>query len=135
MNRTEELSRFEPVVTGMISPPGEDEIIRRDSGTDTRFKPGVSGNPSGRPKRTKEEKDALEAIKAMAPEAADKLRTLLNSSRTSAAMKVKICEIILDRTYGKSESAVKLTSVQQTVEQSRDYILSLVERVREADEE
>ena len=98
-----------------------------------RFQPGRSGNPSGRPKRTPEEKDALEAIRKLAPGAAEKLKALLNSTRTPAAVKVRVCELILDRTYGKPDSSVKVTSVQQTVEQSRDYILSLVERVRAAE--
>ena len=95
------------------------------------FQPGVSGNPSGRPKRTQEEKDALQAIRDLAPDAVEKLKALLNSTRASPAVKVRIIELILDRTYGKAESAVKVTSVAETVQQSESYIMALVEKVRE----
>ena len=97
--------------------------------TGHRFKPGQSGNPAGRPKKTQEERDALEGIKRLAPDAVDKLRTMLSSSKVSASVKVKICEIILDRTYGKAENAVKVTSVKESIENSREYINSLVDQI------
>ena len=107
------------------APPAE------DSGrVDHRFQPGQSGNPSGRPKRTQEEKDALAAIKALAPDAVAKLQSLLESKKVSPAVKVRIAELILDRTYGKAETAVKVTSVAETVESSKTYILSLVDQIR-----
>ena len=105
------------------SPPGK----RRSH----LFQPGQSGNPSGRPKRTQEEKDALEAIRTLAPLAAVRLKELLNSDRISPAILVRVCELVFDRTYGRAEAAVKVTSAAETVEQSRDYVLALVEAVRE----
>ncbi len=94
------------------------------------FHPGQSGNPSGRHKCTKEEKEAMDAIRSLDHIAVEKLESLLKSDDVSAAVKVKICELILDRTYGKVETAVRVTSVQKTVEKSESYILSLVERIR-----
>ncbi len=104
--------------------------VKPPSGRSHLFQPGQSGNPSGRPKRTQEEKEALAVIRGLAPLAVEKLESLLKSAKVSAAVKVKICEIILDRTYGKAESAVRVTSAQETVEKSQSYILSLVERIR-----
>ena len=96
--------------------------------------PGQVSISSGGPKRTPEEKDALEAIRRLVPDAAEKLSELLESAWTPVAVKVRICELIFDRAFGRPNSSVKVTSVQQTVEQSRNYILSLVERVRAAKE-
>lgn len=73
-----------------------------------QFKKGSSGNPGGRPKMTDEERDVLAAIKSLAADVPDKMRAMLNSSKTPPAVKVKICEIILDRTYGKPDSTVKV---------------------------
>lgn len=72
------------------------------------FQKGKSGNPSGRPKMTDAERDALAEIKTLASCVPDKMRAMLNSAKTPPAVKVKICEIILDRTYGKPDSTVKV---------------------------
>ena len=76
--------------------------------TSTSFKPGQSGNPRGRPKMTDEERDVLAEIKSLAADVPNKMRAMLNSAKTPPAVKVKICEIILDRTYGKPDSTVKV---------------------------
>lgn len=66
-----------------------------------RFKPGSSGNPGGRPKRKPEEQDALSAINRLSLEAVQVMQMLLREKKTPAAVKVKIAETILDRTFGK----------------------------------
>ena len=91
------------------------------------FQPGVSGNPAGRPKRTKEQAEAMAEIRKLAPSAVDHMVKLLNSGRTPAAVKVKIIEIILDRTYGKAPSSVNISSDAGRIEASRSFILSLVQ--------
>jgi len=93
------------------------------------FAPGISGNPEGRPKRTQEEKNALEKLRSLAPKAVETLRYLLISPKTSQMVKVKICEMILERTYGKPEASIKLTSISETVEESQKYIQALVARI------
>lgn len=70
-----------------------------------RFKPGSSGNPGGRPKRTPEQRDALEAVKSLAPDAVETMERLLKAKDTPPALKVRIAEIVLDRTYGKPKQS------------------------------
>ena len=81
-----------------------------------RFKPGQSGNPAGRPKKTKEEEVMLSQLKALTPLALEKMEKMLKNERVAALAKVRIIEIILERTFGKVESAVKVTNTQESVE-------------------
>ncbi len=101
------------------------------AGRDTRFKPGVSGNPTGRPKRTPDEVKAMNAIRKLAPAAAKKMKEMLMDPRTPAAVRVKICEIILDRTFGKAPASVNITTPTEKLEESRSYLVSLVEKLKE----
>lgn len=97
---------------------------------DTRYKPGQSGNPSGRPKRTKEEKDAMERIRSLAPKAVERLKDIIEDDNVSRAILLKAIEIIFDRAYGKPEAAVRVTSVQETLEESEAYVMAVVQRAR-----
>ena len=72
-----------------------------------QFLPGTSGNPGGRPVKTKEQKDALAAIQTLSTDAADILRSLLRNKATPPSLRVRICELILDRTYGKPQQHVQ----------------------------
>ena len=97
---------------------------------DTRFQRGQSGNPSGRPKRTKEEKDALNEVRKLAPKAVERLKQILEDSTVSKAILLKAIEIVFDRTYGKPEASVKVTSVQETLQESEAYVMAIVQRAR-----
>ena len=81
-----------------------------------RFKPGQSGNPAGRPKKSKEEEVMLSQLKALTPLALEKMEKMLKNDHVAALAKVRIFEIILERTFGKVESAVKVTNTQESVE-------------------
>lgn len=81
----------------------------KNRGKGKPFKPGQSGNPAGRPKQTPEQRDALQMIRALAPDAADKLVEILNDPKASPAVKVQCIQIILERTYGKPDAHIELT--------------------------
>lgn len=74
------------------------------------FKPGQSGNPKGRPKQTQEQKDALAMIKALAPEAAERLREIIRNPDIKVETQLKAIEIVFDRTYGKGYATEGTTS-------------------------
>ena len=103
------------------------EILRGEKG---QFLPGKSPNPGGRPKQTDEERDALQEIRKLAPGVADKMTELLNNPRVPAIAKVRILEIILERTYGKPETAIKLNSDAQSGEAARARLEAIAARIR-----
>ena len=64
------------------------------------FKPGVSGNPAGRPKKTAQELDLIAACKAKTPAALDVIVDIMangekEQTRLAAALS------IIERAYGK----------------------------------
>ena len=106
------------------------EVLRNSNG---QFGKGQSGNPSGKKKATQEELDALEEIRKLAPGVAAKMTELLNAPKVPAIAKVRILEIILERTYGKPETALKLTTAQQSVEAAQARIAAIVSQIRIGD--
>ena len=64
------------------------------------FKPGVSGNPSGRPKKTPQELDLIAACKEKTPDA---LAVILKIMQTGDKDSVRLAaaQSIIERAYGK----------------------------------
>ena len=83
------------------------------------FKPGKSGNPGGRPKKTQEQKDALQMIRDLAPLAAQKLRDIIEAHDVRAADQLRAIEIILDRAYG---NAYANEAVDNTLAAAREIL-------------
>lgn len=93
------------------------------------FAPGQSGNPSGRPKTTPEQQDALAAIRALAPNAAEVLSNIMSDEKAAPAARLKAAEIVLERTYGKAEAPVR---VEDTRETTLGSIRAEVEKIKAA---
>lgn len=85
------------------------------------FQKGQSGNPSGRPKQTQEQKDALSMIKELAPVAVEWLREVLTNEKTKPEIRLRAIEMVLDRAYGKPVAR------EQTV--GNEPIIELLRRI------
>jgi len=108
------------------------EIRRGEKG---HFLPGQSPNPGGRPKKTQEEAEALELIRVATPEAVGILLNLLRAKTgVSALTKVKIIEMMLDRTFGKPDTAVRVTTELPSVEEAQAELEAIFGTVPDAPE-
>ena len=88
------------------------------------FRPGQSGNPSGRPKQTPQERDFLDLCRVNAPAAMAAVLGVLADPDARPADRLRAAEFIADRAYGKpvnrdvlismgaGESVEKLTDAQ-----------------------
>jgi hypothetical protein len=91
--------------------------------------PGQSGNPSGRPKMTQEQKDMMDSIRSLGPKCYKAMETILDGN--SALAKVKIVEIILSYILGKPESNIKVDiSTEEKIAQSELRIAALVQSIK-----
>ena len=90
---------------------------RRADGT---FAPGVCNNPGGRPKMSKAEREAWEAV---ATKCRTKIETLLATGELAPRDIAKFAELALDRAYGKAIQSVELGDPD-----GNSFILSIEDR-------
>lgn len=82
-----------------------------------RFLPGQSGNPRGRPAETQETREGKKLLRDAAPSACKLLCDTINDPGAKLELRIKCCEIVLDRVYGKPQQSVEVdsTTVPQIV--------------------
>lgn len=94
----------------------------------TAFLPGRSGNPGGRPKKTEEEFQLIQACQQRAPEALAQIERLMMTAR---AEKVRLgaAAFIIERGYGKAVTRLE-TSENPFEAFPSWYLLELRERLK-----
>lgn len=74
------------------------------------FPKGVSGNPAGMPPLSEEYKqqrrDALEILKAAAPDAAALLVSFANDPSVRGDLRIRCAETVMDRVYGRAAQPI-----------------------------
>ena len=78
---------------------------------------------------------SLDEIRSLTPEVVRQMGDMLSKDKVPPMVKVRIMEIILERTYGKPETSIKLTNAQQNVEAAQERIAAIVENIRKRREE
>lgn len=112
-----------------------DAAIREKTAVRGRpFPKGKSGNPSGRPKRTAEQQDALEALRGLSGKAVAVVEGLLADKTASPSLRLKAAEIVFERCYGKPPVAIEV-GTQPPIEIAWEIKTALAERERERLEE
>lgn len=64
------------------------------------FKPGQSGNPGGRPKKTAEELDLIAACKAKTPDALNVILDIMQNGEKEQT-RLAAAQSVIERAYGK----------------------------------
>ena len=73
---------------------------------------------------------ALEEIQSLAPSVAGMMADMLGSPKVPAVVKVRIMELILERTYGKAETAIRLNTNVQANEAAHARLEAIAARIR-----
>jgi hypothetical protein len=84
----------------MTRPSQNSPAYRTQTG---QFAPGVSGNPSGRPKR---DYDIAELARQHTEDAIRTLVEILQDTKASAGARISAANAILDRGYGKAPQSI-----------------------------
>ena len=100
-----------------------------------RFKPGTSGNPGGRPKKTAAELKAVEKMKKLTPEAVDVVEGILKNSKASFYARLQAAQIIFDRAMGRPDTFLKVDNAEQSVAASSARLQSLFVSADDEDDE
>lgn len=94
-------------MAGKPSSANKDETKKRKAPPHA-FKPGQSGNPNGRPKRTAEELDLISACKDRTPAALAVIESIMMEGENERN-RLAAAQSIIERAYGKAVQPQTLT--------------------------
>ena len=77
-----------------------------------------------------ENMDSLSEIRRLTPEVVHMMDDMLHSNKIPAMVKVRLMEIILERTFGKPEAAIRLSTAQQNVEAAQARLEAIFGHVK-----
>jgi len=115
---------------------GDGSIINSEENKENKypnlhhFPKGVSGNPGGRPKRSKEEQELWNNVRSLGPLTYASMVSILENPRAQAMAKVKLIEIILSYIIGKPRTEIKLDITQENIQASEIRIAALIQSVK-----
>ena len=97
------------------------------------FKPGVSGNPSGRPKKTAEQFELEAACRAKSPDALVVMTNLMIASKQDS-VRLQAALAIIERAHGKpvQRSEVKTGPLDSITAEEAQALLETVNAIRRA---
>lgn len=82
---------------------------RKSNGT---FAAGSSGNPAGRPKRTDQEREIIESMGTLVPQAVTIVRDMLNDQKMPAYLRLRAAEIVFERVAGKPMTSMEMDHLE-----------------------
>ena len=77
-----------------------------------------------------ENMESLSEIRRLTPEVVHMMDEMLHSNKIPAMVKVRIMEIVLERTFGKPEAAIRLSTAQQNVEAAQTRLEAIFGHVK-----
>ena len=83
------------------------------------FKKGRSGNPGGRPKRTEDEVNLIEACKQKTPEALAVIESLMHEG-SNERVQLAAAAFIIERGWGKATKRVEVEPVHIKISRKMD---------------
>lgn len=90
-----------------------------------RLQKGSCLNPSGRPKRTEAEKEAIETMRLVTPEMVDIVLSIARNENASHYARLQAAELIMNRAMGRPESYLKVEKTEDSVEETTANLIEL----------